>query len=73
MFRSVKCKVDLPPGLEADSHRHDRVNFSCPKVANATTLINWLSVVDAGETNGPDHVITHSGVEVFECLYGDDI
>jgi hypothetical protein len=29
--------------------------------------------MDAGETNGPNLVITHNGVEVFECLYGDDI
>jgi hypothetical protein len=40
IFGSAKCKADLPLRLEADSHRHDRVNFSCPKVANAMIPIN---------------------------------
>ncbi len=35
--------------------------------------INQSSIVDVGETNGPDPIITHNGAEVFECLYGDDI
>ncbi len=35
--------------------------------------INQLSTVDVGETSGLDPIITHNGVEVFECLYGDDI
>jgi hypothetical protein len=29
--------------------------------------------VDVGETSNLDLVITHNGVEVFECLCGDDI
>jgi hypothetical protein len=29
--------------------------------------------MDVGETNNLDHVITHNGVEAFECLRGDDI
>jgi hypothetical protein len=40
MFGLAKCKVDLPLGLEANSHQHDGVNFPCPKVANVITLIN---------------------------------
>ncbi len=73
MFGLAKCKANLPLGLEVDSHQHDQMNFSHPKVANATTLINQLLVVDVGETNNPNHVIIHNGVEVLECLYGDGI
>jgi hypothetical protein len=40
MFGSTKHKVDLPLGLKAESHRHDQVNFSHSKVANATIPIN---------------------------------
>jgi hypothetical protein len=40
MFGSVKCKTNLPPKLKANSHRHDRVNFFYPKVANTMALIN---------------------------------
>jgi hypothetical protein len=49
------------------------VNFCHPKVVNATTPINQSLAVDVGETNNLDLVITHNGVEVLECLCGDDI
>jgi hypothetical protein len=49
------------------------VNFFCLKVANATTPINRLSIVDGGEASKPNHVITHNGAEVFKCFYGDDV
>jgi hypothetical protein len=32
IFGSVKKKIDLPPGDDSDSHRHDRVKFSTPKL-----------------------------------------
>jgi len=59
--------------LEENSHWHDQVNFSCPKVANAMAPINQSSTVDMGETSDLDFVITHNGADVFECLCGDDI
>jgi hypothetical protein len=40
---------------------------------HATTPINQSLVMDVGETSGLDLIITHNGVEVFECLCGDDI
>jgi hypothetical protein len=40
VFGSTKCKANLPFGLEANSHRHDQVNFSHPKVANTLVPIN---------------------------------
>jgi hypothetical protein len=33
IFGSAKRKLDLPPGNESDSHRHDRVNLLFPKLA----------------------------------------
>jgi hypothetical protein len=73
VFGSTKCKVYLPPRSEAYSHQHDRVNFSRLKVANAMAPINQSSIVDVGETNGPNLVITHNDTKVLECLCGDDI
>jgi hypothetical protein len=35
--------------------------------------INQLLNVDMGEANDLDPIITHNGVEVFECLCGDGI
>jgi hypothetical protein len=72
VFGLAKCKAYLPPRLKVGSHWHDWVHFRL-KVANATTLINKLSIVDVGETNGLDHVISHNGAEVLECLCGDGI
>ncbi len=73
MFESTKPKANLPLGSKENSHQHDQVNFSCPKVANATSPINQLLAVDMGETSGLDPIITHNGVEVLECFYGDKI
>ena len=33
VFSSAKRKLDLPPGDETDSQRHDRVNYSIPKLS----------------------------------------
>jgi hypothetical protein len=33
IFGSAKQKLDLPPRDKSDSHRHDRVNFTLPKVS----------------------------------------
>ena len=33
VFGSAKRKLDLPPGDETDSHRHDCVNYSVPKLS----------------------------------------
>ena len=33
VFGSAKRKLDLPPRDETDSHRHDRVNYSFPKLS----------------------------------------
>ena len=33
VFGSAKRKLDLPPGDDGDSHCHDRVNFSVPKLS----------------------------------------
>ncbi len=40
MFGSSKRKENLPLGSKVDSHRLDRVNLSCSKVANAMVIIN---------------------------------
>jgi len=42
-------------------------------MVNATTPINHSSIVDVGEGNGVNLVVTHNDAKVLECLYGDDI
>jgi hypothetical protein len=37
IFGSAKRKLDLPLGDESDSHRHDRVNFTLPKIGRRMT------------------------------------
>jgi hypothetical protein len=37
IFGSAKRKLDLPPGDDSDSHRHDRVNFTLPKIGRKMT------------------------------------
>ncbi len=43
------------------------------KVVNAIDPMNQSLIVDVGETNNLGLIITHDGVEVLECLCGDDI
>jgi hypothetical protein len=42
-------------------------------MANVMVAINYSLVVDVGEASGLDHVITHNGAKVLECLHMDDI
>ena len=37
VFGSSKQKLDLPPRDDGDSHRHDRVNFSVPKLSKTAS------------------------------------
>jgi hypothetical protein len=37
IFGSTKWKLDLPPGDDNDSHCHDRVNFTVPKLGRHMT------------------------------------
>ncbi len=73
VFGSTKHKLDLPPGSNVDSHQHDRMNFSHLKVANATTPINQQLIIDVGKASGANLIVTHNGVEVLQCLCGDNI
>ena len=38
VFGLAKQKLDLPPGDESDSHRHDRVNYSISKLGKGLSL-----------------------------------
>ena len=37
IFGSSKRKLDLPPGSHSDSHWHDKVNFSIPRMSTRST------------------------------------
>ena len=38
IFGTAKRKLDLPPGDDSDSHRHDRVNYAVPKVGEGVSF-----------------------------------
>ena len=40
VFGSQKRKADVPIGYEGESHRPDKVNFSCPRIATRSTRAN---------------------------------
>ena len=47
IFGSMKRKLDLPPGDDSDSHRHDRVNFTVPKIGRGMSPSQSRSVLIA--------------------------
>ena len=49
VFGSSKRKLNLPPRSEGDSHRHDKVNFSHPRVQTRSTRAQ----TEAGTSNDP--------------------
>jgi hypothetical protein len=69
IFGSAKRKLDLPPGDDSDSHRHDRVNFTLPKLGR-----NMTPGQSRHRRSGPDISLVSpttvafaaSGLPVFE-------
>ena len=47
IFGSTKRKLNLPPGDDGDSHRHDRVNFVVPKSGKGMSPAEARGVVSA--------------------------
>jgi hypothetical protein len=43
VFGSQKRKADVPLGFEGESHRPDKVNFSCPRIATMSSRANHTS------------------------------
>jgi hypothetical protein len=43
VFGSQKRKADVPLGFEGESHRPDKVNFSCPRIATRSSRANHAS------------------------------
>ena len=47
IFGSTKRKLNLPPGDDGNSHRHDHVNFVVPKLGKGMSPTKAHSVVSA--------------------------
>ena len=47
IFGSTKRKLDLPPGDDSNSHRHDHVNFTIPKIGKGMSPTKSQSVLIA--------------------------
>ena len=63
VFGSSKRKLDLPPGSEGDSHRHDKVNFSHPRVQTRSTRARTeagSSYVVTTSTESPPSNLPHA-------------
>ena len=58
IFGTAKRKLDLPPGDESDSHRHDRVNFTLPKLGRGMSPSQSRSLRSPSPIAGmpPSHV-----------------
>jgi hypothetical protein len=76
VFGSTKRRVDITVRSENNSHRHDYVNFSQPRV-NATSSGFNGSNVDASESSGiirdEAFVLTFQGLKVEECVCRDGV
>jgi hypothetical protein len=56
VFGSQKRKADIPLGSKHESHRPDRLNFSCPQVSTRSTGVGGVScsLNDIPEKLSPD-------------------
>ena len=45
VFESAKQKLDLPPGDARDSHQHDHVNYSIPKLSRTASPFQCRSAL----------------------------
>jgi hypothetical protein len=45
VFGSQKRKADVPLGFEGESHRPDKVNFSCPRISTRSNRATMLVAV----------------------------
>jgi hypothetical protein len=52
IFGSAKKKLNLPPSNESDSHRHDRVNYTLPKIGRNMTPGQSRVWTSPSETTG---------------------
>ena len=52
IFGTAKQELDLPPGDESDSHRHDRVNYCIPKVGRRMSLAQTRNVISVSTILG---------------------
>jgi hypothetical protein len=43
VFGSQKRKADVPLGFKGESHRSDKVNFSCPRIATRSSRADHTS------------------------------
>jgi hypothetical protein len=62
VFGSQKCKADIYLGSEHESHRPDRVNFSCPRIKTRSTAAAGASyslsdIPEEPSTNLQEHPI----------------
>jgi hypothetical protein len=68
IFGSAKRKLNLPPGDDSDSHRHDRVNFTVPKIGCHMTPRQSSRQRSVSESSGDGATITaltKSGLPVW--------
>jgi hypothetical protein len=75
-FGSTNQRVDIAPGLEGNSHKHDHVNFSRLQV-HATSSGFIGSNVDVGKSSGiardEPFVLTFQALKVQECVCRDGV
>ncbi len=77
MFGSAKCGANFSPSVDDESHKHDRINFSCPHVvvpACQPKSVNNLSILGSPCVAQNMFLIrSQSGIMVNEIMCGDGI
>ena len=77
VFGSAKRKLDLPPGDETDSHRHDCVNYSVPKLSKkGSPSQSWIALsipsnahsgyLAKASSSHAGVILTKTGLDVLE-------
>ena len=58
VFGYAKRKLDLPPGDDGDSHRHDRVNFSVPKLSKRASPDQCHAALKSSDVSSTQDFVT---------------
>ena len=66
IFGTAKRKLDLPPGDDSDSHRHDHVNYDVPKMGEGVSFSQARRLVRPGSRVGESISIVRSSSPLFQ-------
>ena len=66
IFGTAKRKLNLPPGDDSDSHRHDQMNFAVPKVDEGVSFFQAQRVVRPNSKVGESVSVVRSSSPLLQ-------